>query len=306
MSPRRVTTEADEFRFLRDCAEEAGLEWSGQPTVERRHVDVDGRALSSLVWGATPPQLVLIHGGAQNAHTWDTVVLALAEPLVSVDLPGHGHSSWREDGDYDAATMARDVSVAVSRVAPAADTAVGVGLGASVALLVSDMLAPQIKRLVMVDSVAGAAQEPRVGGGTEVAAAVSAFTSRHHYPSFEAMLERTGAYSPGRSESALRRGIEHNAVARPDGSWQWRWDPGQREPRDYAKKELAGALDRFAGHVLVVRGGASDVVTDEAVADIESRCSSVRLVTIPRAEHGVQGTHPVPLATTIRDFLATA
>jgi hypothetical protein len=96
MSPRQVTTEVDEFRFLRDCAEEAGLEWSGQPTVERRHVDVDGRALSSLVWGATPPRLVLIHGGAQNAHTWDTVALVLAEPLVSVDLPGHGHSSWRD------------------------------------------------------------------------------------------------------------------------------------------------------------------------------------------------------------------
>jgi pimeloyl-ACP methyl ester carboxylesterase len=280
------------------------MEWSGPPTVERRQVDVDGRGLSALVWGETPPRLVLIHGGAQNAHTWDTVALASAEPLVSVDLPGHGHSSWRADGDYGVATMARDVSVAVSRIAPAADTAVGVGLGASVALLVSEMLAPRIKRLVMVDSVAGTVQKPRAADGTEVASAVSAFTSRHHYPSFEAMLERTRAYSPGRSESALYRGIEHNAVPSPDGSWQWRWDPVQREPRDYATKELAGALDRFAGHVLVVRGGASDVVTEEGVADIASRCSSVLLVTIPGAEHGVQGTHPVPLARSIQAFLA--
>ena len=37
----------------------------------------------------------LIHGGAQNAHTWDTVALALDRPLVALDLPGHGHSSHR-------------------------------------------------------------------------------------------------------------------------------------------------------------------------------------------------------------------
>ena len=36
-----------------------------------------------------------MHGGAQNAHTWDTVALALDRPLVAVDLPGHGHSDGR-------------------------------------------------------------------------------------------------------------------------------------------------------------------------------------------------------------------
>ena len=42
--------------------------------------------------GEAPPELVLLHGGAQNAHTWDTVALALRRPLVAIDLPGHGHS----------------------------------------------------------------------------------------------------------------------------------------------------------------------------------------------------------------------
>ena len=43
---------------------------------------------------------MLLHGGGQNAHTWDTVILGLGVPALAVDLPGHGRSAWREDGDY--------------------------------------------------------------------------------------------------------------------------------------------------------------------------------------------------------------
>src|SRR2546423_12205852 len=86
----------DEFGLLRENADEAGLRWPGPPAVIRTAVDVGGgRRVSALSWGETPPELVLLHGGAQNAHTWDTVALALARPLLAVDMPGHGHSDWR-------------------------------------------------------------------------------------------------------------------------------------------------------------------------------------------------------------------
>ena len=48
------------------------------PQVRRESVEVaPGRRLSALVWGHEAPELVLVHGGAQNAHTWDTVAMAL-------------------------------------------------------------------------------------------------------------------------------------------------------------------------------------------------------------------------------------
>ena len=52
-----------------------------------------GKRCRRIEWGTTEPELVLLHGGTQNAHTWDTVALALDRPLVAIDLPGHGHSS---------------------------------------------------------------------------------------------------------------------------------------------------------------------------------------------------------------------
>src|SRR6187431_2779079 len=83
----------DEFGLFHENAEEFGLPYDRPPVVRRAAVEVaPGRSLSALVWGDAPPELVLLHGGAQNAHTWDTVAMALGRPLVAIDLPGHGHS----------------------------------------------------------------------------------------------------------------------------------------------------------------------------------------------------------------------
>ncbi|MYH95031.1 MAG: alpha/beta hydrolase, partial [Acidimicrobiia bacterium] len=74
-------TTYDEFSMLSDNAAEVGLDWSGPPPVERRRVELpNGLGLSAIVWGDAPARVVFLHGGAQNAHTWDTVVLALGEP----------------------------------------------------------------------------------------------------------------------------------------------------------------------------------------------------------------------------------
>ena len=83
----------EEFGLFHENAEEFGLPFDRPPVVRRVSVEVaPGRRLSALVWKDGPPELVFLHGGAQNAHTWDTVAMALDRPLVAIDLPGHGHS----------------------------------------------------------------------------------------------------------------------------------------------------------------------------------------------------------------------
>src|ERR1019366_2751923 len=109
----------DEFALLKDNAEEAGLPGLVTAEVVRRFVDVGGgRRISGLRWGTDEPDVVFLHGGAQNAHTWDTVALALDRPLIALDLPGHGHSDWREGGDYAGGGMAGDLGAGIQGVAP--------------------------------------------------------------------------------------------------------------------------------------------------------------------------------------------
>ena len=84
-----------EFALLPENAEQAGV--TGPLPAVRR---VDAGEISALKWGEATPRVVFLHGGGQNAHTWDTVIVGLGVPALAVDLPGHGHSEWREDGDY--------------------------------------------------------------------------------------------------------------------------------------------------------------------------------------------------------------
>ena len=100
--------EYDEFGLFHENAAEYGIPYDGPPTVRREDIRFDdGRHLSALVWGDAEPELVFLHGGAQNAHTWDTVALALGRPLVCIDLPGHGHSGPPADATTDCERMPR-------------------------------------------------------------------------------------------------------------------------------------------------------------------------------------------------------
>src|SRR6202161_3775724 len=82
----------DEFALFHENLSEWDLHVS-IPDVTRFFVVVDGlRQLSGLRWGHGDPEFALVHGGAQNAHTFDTVALALQRPLLALDLPSHGHS----------------------------------------------------------------------------------------------------------------------------------------------------------------------------------------------------------------------
>src|SRR4051812_48979016 len=194
----------DEFSMLADNASEVGLPFT-PPDVRRTEVEVrPGQRVSALVWGDADPELVFIHGGAQNAHTWDTVALALDRPLVAIDLPGHGHSSWWEGGRYEVATMADAVSVAVTALAPDARAVVGMSLGAATALALTARHPALVRRLGLVDATPGAAGEG--------AAAIGAFIrGPESFESFDELLERTMKFNPTRSESSLRRGVIHNA-----------------------------------------------------------------------------------------------
>ena len=295
--------EYDEFGLFRDNAEEAGLPWSGPPVVERVSVDVDrGRKLNALRWGGpgSSPELVLIHGGAQNAHTWDTVALALDRPLLAVDLPGHGHSDWREDHDYWPAANAADVAVAVRELAPDARVVCGMSLGGLTAFALAQQAPELVRRLVIVD----------VTPGTDHAKAepiVAFISGPESFESFDEILARTIEYNPTRTESSLRRGVLHNARPAGDGSgrWTWRWDPirdWKTEGADFTS--LWGAVDAVKVPLLLVRGGSSGVVGDEDVTELLRRQPDARVVVVEGSGHSVQGDRPVELAALLEAELA--
>jgi pimeloyl-ACP methyl ester carboxylesterase len=292
-------TAYDEFGLFHENAEEFGLPYDGPPTVARTEVEVaPDRRLSALVWGTGPPELALLHGGAQNAHTWDTVAMALDRPLVAIDLPGHGHSDAGAHGSLSAADNAADVAVVLEELAPAARAVVGMSLGGVTALALS-MRAPELVRsLVLVDIT------PGVTAGK--AAAITAFVDGPpSFASFDEILARTVEHNPTRSVSSLRRGILHNAVQREDGTWVWRY-ARFRPPEGGGRPEfvdLWAAVSDLSVPLLLVRGMAQGSVVDDAdEAELLRRKPDAQVVRVSGAGHSVQGDQPVELARLIDDF----
>jgi len=290
----------DEFGMLHENASEAGLVVE-PPSVDRRWVDApSGNRLSALVWGDGPPELVLLHGGAQNAHTWDTVALALGRPLVAIDLPGHGHSDWRTDGDYRPQAMATDITAVAEQLAPDAATLVGMSLGGLTALTALATTPGLADHLVLVDITPGVNQEK--------AAEIAAFVDGPpEFESFDALLERTMAFNPTRSRSSLRRGVLHNARERDDGTWVWRYDQlGDRLlDLDTQFLDLWEAVSALTVPVTLVQGGLSPVVDDDDVAELRRRQPSAEVIVVDAAGHSIQGDQPVELARILDGIAST-
>jgi pimeloyl-ACP methyl ester carboxylesterase len=290
--------EYDEFGLFEENAAEAGLTWTGPPTVRRESVRVGaGQRVSALVWGEEPPEMVLLHGGAQNAHTWDSVALALGRPLIAVDLPGHGHSDWRGDHDYWPARNADAVVAVLERLAPHAVSVVGMSLGGLSAIRLAAQRPSLVRDLVVVDVTPGVTPEQ--------AAPIAAFVDGPEtFASLEVLLERTVRFNPNRSVSSLRRGIQHNARRAPDGTWQWRYDrlrpPGGHF--DFAFEDLWDDLARVEAPTMLVLGSLSGVVSSDDVTEFRRRRPHARIETVADAGHSIQGDSPLELARLIETF----
>jgi pimeloyl-ACP methyl ester carboxylesterase len=242
---------------------------------------------------------VLLHGGGQNAHTWDTVALALDRPLVAIDLPGHGHSDWRDDHSYWPVDNADGVASAMRQLAPDARLVVGMSLGGLTSIALAARHPDLVPRLVLVDVTPGVDREK--------ASPIAAFIAGpERFDTFDEILERTVAFNPTRTVSSLRRGILHNARENDDGSWTWRYDrvrltEGESIP-DFGV--LWDDVSKLTMPLMLVRGADSGVVGDEDVDELRRRQPAVRVETVEGSGHSIQGDQPVELTRLIESFLA--
>ncbi|MBV8980644.1 MAG: alpha/beta hydrolase [Acidimicrobiia bacterium] len=293
----------DEFSMLEDNATEVGLAWSVPPTVRRESVDVGGgQRVSALVWGTGAPEIVLLHGGGQNAHTWDTVALALDRPLVAIDLPGHGHSDWRQDHDYSPVTSAPAVATAMRALAPDARLLVGMSLGGMTAMRIASEFPDLVRKLAIVDVTPGVNE-------TKAEPIIAFLSGPERFESFDEILDRTVQFNPTRTVSSLRRGVLHNAKELDDGSWTWRYDPVRAwkevERPAVAFVDLWDDVERIKAPTLLLRGGLSGVVSDDDVVEVKRRKPDAEVVTVDDAGHSIQGDQPVELARLLAAFLAS-
>jgi pimeloyl-ACP methyl ester carboxylesterase len=286
----------DEFALLPENAEQIG-HTGPLPPVER----IDSGDVSALKWGTDSPEVVFLHGGGQNAHTWDTVILGLGVPALAVDLPGHGRSAWREDGDYGPKLNAEALRPVLRELAPAARLMVGMSLGGLTALRIAATEPALVPSLVLVD-VTPAAPERHEEMTKAQLGAVALVKGDRTFPSFEAMLDVTVAAAPHRDRKSLRRGVFHNSKRLDDGTWTWRYDSFRKGD---GFNGLWDDVPSITMPTTLVRGANSYFVhDDDAAAFAKGAPGFQRTHVVADAGHSVQGDQPRALVDILRAVLA--
>ncbi|KMO69257.1 alpha/beta fold hydrolase [Mycolicibacterium obuense] len=285
-----------EFVFLPENARQAGVNGEPMPATRVEHGPV-----SALRFGDDPARVVFFHGGGQNAHTWDTVIMGLGLPALAIDLPGHGRSAWREDGDYGPVLNARAVEPVVRDLAPDADLVVGMSLGGLTALRLAVAAPELVRRLVLVD-VTPSAPERHQQMTDAQKGTVALVQGERTFPSFAAMLDVTVAAAPHRDRESLRRGVFHNAKRLDDGSWTWRYD-SIRKGEGF--EGLWEDVPRLHTPTTLIRGATSFFVNDDD-ADEFARIAPgfQRVHVVENSGHSVQSDQPRALVELLRGVLA--
>jgi pimeloyl-ACP methyl ester carboxylesterase len=287
-------TGLDEFGLLHENAEQIGA--AAIPTVVR--VERDG--ITALKWGEEPPQVVFLHGGGQNAHTWDTVILGLGLPALAVDLPGHGRSAWREDGDYGPRLNAETLRPILREWAPNPRLVVGMSLGGLTALRLAASEPGLVPELVLVDVTPSAPERHEQMTKAQMGT-VALVQGDRTFPSFQAMLDVTIAAAPHRDRKSLRRGVFHNSKQNDDGTWTWRYDTFRNGE---GFERLWDDVPAITMPTTLVRGANSHFVNDEdAEAFANGAPGFVRTHVVADSGHSVQGDQPAALVEILRRVL---
>lgn len=286
----------DEFGLLPENAEQAGVV-GPLPPVHR--VDLGG--ISAINWGQGPAEALFLHGGGQNAHTWDTVILGLGlTSALAVDLPGHGRSAWRADGDYGPKLNAETLRPVLRELAPHPRLVVGMSLGGLTALRIAATEPVLIPELVLVDVTPSAPERHEQMTQAQLGT-VALVQGERTFPSFAAALDQAVAAAPHRSRESLRRGVFHNTKQLDDGTWTWRYDAIR------TGDGFLGLWDDVPSITMpttLVRGADSYFVDDEDAAQFGAQAPGFqRTVVVPDSGHSVQGDQPLRLIEILREVL---
>ncbi|MEW6477754.1 MAG: alpha/beta hydrolase [Actinomycetota bacterium] len=268
------------------------------------------RLAADVVGDPGGPPAVFFHGAGQTRHAWGAAADQLAAAgwyAVAVDLRGHGDSDWPGEGGYGLERFAEDV-VAVVGAVGAAPAVVAASLGGMAVLAAQGRHPDQLfQALVLVDVT------PRLelNGVRRVVGFMAA------HPDGFASLEEAGAaiagYLPERSRRRELGGLTRVLRQRGDGRWQWRWDPrllAEMDPAAVAQRTatletvLTAAARRVKVPTLVVRGGRSDVISDQGVAHFLDAVPHATPLTVPDAGHMVAGDRNDAFCGAIVAFLA--
>jgi len=273
-----------------------------------RFVVDDGLVLVGDAHGdSSAPPVLLLHGGGQTRHAWKNTARELAEAgyyAVALDQRGHGDSGWCERGDYGFQVFADDLCRVAGQLNGAV-ALIGASLGGLAALICEGELAPgQASAVVLVDIA------PRMDsdGVERIVAFMKARPDG--FASLEEAADEVAGYLPHRRRPPSVDGLARNLRRGEDGRWRWHWDPGflsargTSEDRENFHLRLMKAAASLEVPTLLVRGGMSEIVSEEGALEFLNVVPHAEYVDVEKASHMVAGDRNDEFCSAVVEFLS--
>ncbi len=282
----------------------AGERLPGTPVPMHKWPGADGLQIAGDAWGPRNGRLaLLLHGGGQTRHAWKGAGETLGRAgyrAVAYDARGHGDSDWAPDGDYEVDRMIDDLVGVIEALGGEAPILVGASMGGGTSLLAVGEARLDAAALVLVDVA------PRIE--PEGSRKIQEFMNQKPdgFDTLEEVAEAIANYQPHRPRPRTLDGLAKNVRLGPNGKYVWHWDPARRRSRVGIvayRARLSECADRLSLPTLLVRGGLSDVLSEEGAQSFLAQCAHAEYVNVANAAHMVAGDRNDIFAASVIEFL---
>lgn len=245
---------------------------------------------------------VFIHGFAEGAHVWDPFLLCATaltgHRLISIDLPGHGESSWAGPAGYDRHRLVADLLHVVERLGLHRLILVGHSLGGNLAMRMAAQLRERVAGLIVVDTAPRPSALARKLLLQELSSSLKAYASVADY------IQHVLPSRPLAQEKTLRYLAVHALRQQAEGGLVLKVDPRISEllMQDDID-DLWPVVDGLRCSALVVRGGMSGVLSLAAAQELATRLRAADLKVVPGAGHAVMLDRPFAFRDAILPFV---
>ncbi len=279
----------------------------GAPEPMHEWPGAGGLTIRGDAWGDPNGRVVILqHGGGQTRHAWKGAGEILGDAgyyAVSIDARGHGDSDWAADGAYEPDMNVEDLIAVSAALGAEEPILVGASMGGSTSLLAIGQERLAAAALVLVDI----APKVEIEGTKKIREFMD--QKPEGFESLEEVAAAIANYQPHRKRPRNLDGLAKNVRLGSDGRYYWHWDPARRDRKwsmkDY-RASLHDAADNLHLPVLLIRGGMSDVLTEDGAQAFLAQCPQAEYVNVTDAAHMVAGDRNDIFSGAVVDFLRRA
>jgi pimeloyl-ACP methyl ester carboxylesterase len=266
-----------------------------------KFMTANGLQIHYLDWGNAGKQpMILLHGIARVAHTFDHLIPHLAKNyhVMAVDMRGHGDSGWHPQGAYMVEDYTSDIEALIEQLKLRNLVLWGASTGGRVVQMIAGRHPDWVSSVIVEDV------------GPERPAAISnrrgdrMAKEANGWASIDEMLVQIKIESPRAPDAVLRNLAQNGSRKREDGRIVWKRDPAIL--KGFVPTELWTTVRKIQAPIIYVLGGVSTIVPPETQQALRAALPQSQIVMMPGLGHYPSDENPEEFLGIVDRFLAGA